>query len=119
MNEQTEQSETEGMGAASELSAGLGAWVPMAERLPPTNTPILICASDGTVCAAEFEHEPARDWIWWNGAGFSGYEWDWNWECVSQPWKGVTHWMPLPEAPNVVIQGPPAGGPAGMEGSTS
>ena len=27
-------------------------------------------------------------------------------------------WMPLPEAPNV-IQGPPAGGPAGMESSTT
>ena len=92
-------------GAASELSAGLGEWVPMAKRLPPTNTPILICASDGTVCSAEFEHEPERDWIWWNGAGFSGDEWDWNWECVSQPWKGVTHWMPLPEAPNVQVQG--------------
>lgn len=81
------------------LSDGLGAWVPMAERLPPTNTPILICASDGTVCAAEFEHEPARSWVWWNGAGFGGHEWDWNWEMVSEPWRGVTHWMPLPKPP--------------------
>ena len=104
------------------MSAGLGAWVPMAKRLPPTNTPILICASDGTVCAAEFEHEPARDWIWWNGAGFSGYEWDWDWECVSQPWKGVTHWMPLPGAPNVEFSGDaPLHGAAsaGTQGSAS
>jgi hypothetical protein len=77
------------------------AWVPMAERLPPTNTPILICVSDGTMCVAKFEHEPARNWIWWDGVGFSGYEWEWDWEwkCFREPWKGVTHWMLLPAPP--------------------
>ena len=33
---------------------------------------------------------------------------------------GEIAWLVIPaETPNVVIQGPPAGGPAGMEGSTS
>ena len=82
------------------LSEGLGAWVPMAERLPPTKTPILVCAYDGTVAAAEFEHEPDRDWLWWNGAGFGGYEWDWNWDDGgARPSHGVTHWMHLPPPP--------------------
>jgi hypothetical protein len=76
---------------------GLGAWVPMAERLPPTNTPVLVCAYDGTVTAAKFEHEPAKDFLWWHGAGFGGHEWEWNWDASSaRPWRGVTYWMPMP-----------------------
>lgn len=35
----------------------------------------------------------------WNGAGFGGYEWEWNWERASEPWEGVTHWQPLPAPP--------------------
>lgn len=81
------------------LTAGLGAWVPMAEKLPPTNKPILICASDGTVCAAEFYHEPALNWLGWGAVGFGGPEWEWDWERASEPWKGVTHWMPFPAPP--------------------
>ena len=83
----------------SEFSAELGAWVPMAERLPPTKTPILICAIDGTVCAAEFDYNPESSRVWWHGVGFGGYEWDWDWEDRSLPWRGVTHWMPLPAPP--------------------
>lgn len=78
-------------------SEGLGAWVPMAERLPPTDTPILVCAYNGTVTAAVFERAPRMRW---SGAGFSGHEWEWDWDNSDvRPWCGVTHWMPLPAGP--------------------
>lgn len=82
------------------LSSVLCDWVPMAERLPPTNTPILVCAYEGTITAAEFEHEPERNWVWWEGVGFSGSDWEWEWNDGDEhPWRGVTHWMPLPAPP--------------------
>ena len=30
----------------------------------------------------------------WEGYGFDGYEWEWDFACYQ-----ITHWMPLPELP--------------------
>ena len=59
----------------------------------PKNTPIL--ATDGVVIVVLERGECAgKDWP--NAVGFSGYEWDWDFDS----WGNLTHWMPLPDLPN-------------------
>jgi hypothetical protein len=74
-------------------------WVSMEERLPPTQTPILICTHDGRVTAAEFEHHQRMGWVGWSPVAFTGYDVDGEWDVDGLPWEGVTHWMPLPAPP--------------------
>ena len=94
-------------------SAGVefGAWVPVAERLPEEGQAVVLyrplahLTQDPDIC------------IGWNTGrkNESPQGVKHTFDC----WCHPTHWLPLPVTPNVVIQGPPAGGPAGMEGSTS
>jgi hypothetical protein len=72
------------------------AWIKMDDERPPQNVPVLVRAHDGTITAASWES--GENWEWWNGAGFGGYEWEWDW-LDREPWRGVTHWMPLPLGP--------------------
>lgn len=72
--------------------AGNGKWISLAERCPEHGQKVLI--SDGrNVSAAEADRKLFGDTgeLWWVGCGFSGQEWEWDFE--------PTHWQPLPEPP--------------------
>lgn len=75
-------------------------WINLDEQMPPTDTPVLVRACDGTVVVAALEYKraeaPRKDWVWWNAVGFSGYEWEWAWDDRGR-WRGATHWCLLPE----------------------
>lgn len=72
------------------------AWRPISEA--PEGEEILILGRDGSRCAALFTRESYG--IWWQPIGFGGHDWEWAWETVSEPWRGVTHWQPLPPPPS-------------------
>lgn len=66
----------------SPASAGFVGWIPVAERMPEKNTPVLVFTS-GVVTEMEWD----------------GYGWYYG---ANEVWEGihtVTHWMPLPEPP--------------------
>lgn len=127
MNTETQPKNTEGMGAASELSAGLGAWIPVTERLPKGGFPVLVACGKKVLRAAhagKFELDE-KNWGWFNDGDGSDYNeendtsywpegwYEWNeheeihWQLDNEP----THWMPLPEAPNARNHGLPIGSP--------
>ena len=64
-------------------------WIPVSERLPDYDTPVL--AVDGAsrdifvAWRMEDENDPERgEWLWWDNDGYG---------------PSVTHWMPLPPIP--------------------
>ena len=58
-----------------------GVWIPVTERLPEELQPVLVCLISKVRVVAWYSDE---EWtVSWSGA----------------PVRGVTHWMPLPEAP--------------------
>ena len=57
----------------------------------PKGIPIL--ATDGKVIVV-LERSDALKIDWPNAVGFSGYEWEWDFE-----WKDLTHWAQLPDLP--------------------
>ena len=86
---------------------GLGAWIPIAERWPDEKVSVLVATPDGmAVCAWE--------WVvgrrWWVPTAVNG---EYGYECGLKSHRGdncdtaATHWMPLPEAPNVELTGDP------------
>ena len=65
-------------------------WVPVEERLPEDNGPVLVAAH-------EFEFflgEPFTDQAHW----FDGEFWTGESPAAKYPFR-ITHWMPLPEPP--------------------
>ena len=77
-------------------------WTAMDDCMSPVNTPVLVLGHDGTISLAKLDYAPAgvrqkgKEWVWWDGVGFGGYEWEWDWEAPGR-WRGVTHWCLLPE----------------------
>ena len=66
-------------------------WINIRKKKPEHGQHCLICAGS-TVTAAKADAKSFRDGvIWWDGCGFSGYEWQYDF-----PNEQVTHWMPLP-----------------------
>jgi hypothetical protein len=72
------------------------AWRPIEKA--PENQEILILGRDGSRCAAMFKRESYG--LWWCPVGFGGHEWEWSWETATEPWRGATHWQPLPPPPS-------------------
>ena len=70
----------------SNTSNALGGWNSVEERLPEPDTDVLTRRSTGM--GVECYHKEA-----------GGY---WSWDEYSGKWR-VTHWMPLPEPPEVEI----------------
>lgn len=71
-------------------------WQPI--ETAPEGVPILMTTGNLTVVAERGSIFPdsSPDHIW--AVGFSGYEWEWDFE-----WEDLTHWMPLPPAPPPTI----------------
>ena len=114
------QSDQAPTGAASELSAGLGASIPVRQQMPESGRTVLACYTNGAgkvrriraawVAAksseASLESEIAEydedaD-CYYDPEGW--YEQIDNWDDYSAVavYQGeITHWMPLPDAPNV------------------
>lgn len=57
-------------------------WIPVSERLPEANTPVLTISKDN--------NEPVTAWL----------EDDFWWSSVDRS-LSITHWMPLPQPPDV------------------
>lgn len=89
--------------AASVLSAGLGAWLPI-ETAPRDGTKILMACPWLGVCGPgewstdKYAKKPRPYWTHWG-------ERIWGVQRVraDQP----THWQPMPEAPNAKVSGRP------------
>jgi len=74
-------------------------WVPVSERLPPIDTPVLVVGAawrDQITCAMRYEDDDG--WLWGQLTGYNAtlnradsYEFDDEYE--------YTHWMPLPTPP--------------------
>lgn len=108
---------------ASPSNDGLGAWIECTDRLPEPGMPVLVACGRHVLRAAhapkfglsedqwgEFlpdggEYDADTDMTYWPEGW---YEWnqheETHWMLDSNP----THWMPLPQAPNVMFSGPPA-----------
>lgn len=71
----------EAVEAAQKLQA-LGEWVAVSERVPEGYKRVLVCLDNRAVCEAAFN--PQYGWF------------ETEWRCYRP-----THWMPLPEPPEV------------------
>lgn len=67
----------------SNTSNALGGWISVEDRLPEPDTDVLARRSTGMDVECYHKED-------------GGY---WSWDEYSGKWR-VTHWMPLPEAPN-------------------
>ena len=82
-----QQDQTEAAGGASELTVGLGEWVPIKERQPENGMHVLFCCADcdansGDVGIGYYLDEDKQ--LWLEEGGF---------------------WMPCPKAPNAEVKG--------------
>lgn len=100
------------------LNDQLGAWVPVAERLPDSGKPVLVCYRNGAglvrriravwVAAKSCEASPESEIGEYDEASDTYYEpegwyetidnWD-DYTAVAVYQGTVTHWMPLPAPP--------------------
>lgn len=62
-----------------------GEWIKCSERLPEKSKNVLVANRRGK----QYDIDKA----WWNGLYFD--------RCGKKPYWNVTHWMPLPDAPEV------------------
>ena len=73
-------------------------WVKTSERLPEANVPVLVLFYNGDIRVGliEWEYpsfeETYEAFRYWDDAYNEGADWQYN---------DITHWMPLPEPPNV------------------
>lgn len=68
------------------LKAQLPRWIPVTERLPEQDVPVLARFEDGLI------PRQSPDIVLWNGRG-------WMHLHLHRNVCGITHWMPLPELP--------------------
>lgn len=71
-------------------------WISVKDRLPKWKEGVLV--TDGnvvTVASLDYWDGWPK---WWDGHGFSGYEWEFDFSNNFEDGK-VTHWMPLPNPP--------------------
>lgn len=61
-------------------------WISVKDRLPEHRV-ICIITDGHNVAMASADRTMPRCEIWWDGEGFSGYEWEWHFE--------PTHWTPM------------------------
>lgn len=67
-------------------------WISVADRLPTVDEEVLMCMETGAMVVGAYKHFLGRSiWVYSNGDDFYGFVGD-----------KVTHWMPLPEPPEMV-----------------
>jgi len=71
-------------------------WMSVEDRLPDDGDKILVYNGD-CITACTVDRDDSRDWLWMDGLCFGGYEWEYDFE-----WGSVTHWMSLPEPPELL-----------------
>ena len=71
---------------APTIEAQVPEWIPVEERLPETADDVLVCVTSGFMFVGYYD-----------GLGSS-------WELYEQSRESVTHWMPLPSAPEEVVR---------------
>lgn len=88
--------------AASPIDIPVRGWISVNDELPSEETPVLIFWN-GNIIVGErrWEHptfeETFNAFWYWDDPTDDGQDWERN---------EVTHWMPLPEAPNAKVTGP-------------
>ena len=102
------------------LSAGLGAWISAEDGLPPPHQTVIVF---GMKWYAKKHYQVMAAWRThdWEQKDYGDAEWEGRYsgfDVCTRPLKNVTHWMPLPEAPNVEVTGSPAlsASPCGLPG---
>ena len=89
--------------AAHEIERLRGGWIPVSEKLPEEYQTVLV-ATDAGVSAGEIrfpDSECGMDEPWWMVFKDKRVKTiDWGWAGLVS-FAGVTHWMPLPEPPEV------------------
>lgn len=75
--------------AAAELETAAAPWIPVTENEPPTNTTLLLSVRD------------PDDRRLYTTAGWKGAVWHHIFDDVPFDPKTITHWMLLPEPPEV------------------
>lgn len=81
----------------------------------PHNTNILVATKCGHIDVANDGYEPARfirnargvevwheERYWWSNPHFGGHDAEWDFDEKA---RDLTHWMPLPEMPQPIIEG--------------
>lgn len=121
----TTESIDESASGGSALTVELGAWVPVAESLPSSGRTVLACYRNGAgmlrriravyVAAKTSESHPDSEIGEYDEASDTCYDpegwyeqidnWDDYYSAVAVCNGEVTHWMPMPEAPNVTLKG--------------
>ena len=76
------------MECKEEIIAASLRWIPVEERLPDNDQPVLVWNSGG------YCQQP---WAWWQICDYEDGKWREQDERDEYP--GVTHWMPLPPEP--------------------
>lgn len=72
----------------------MNAWIPIKDKLPEEDTPVLV--TDGKIISvAQLELFGDRKSIWWDIVGCEGVESESYFDH-----EKVTHWMPLPKLPD-------------------
>ena len=74
-----------------EMKAKVPRWIPVEERLPEQDVPVLAWFEDGLIS------RQSPDIVLWNGHGWMHWHLHRN-VC------GITHWMPLPERPKTEVE---------------
>lgn len=77
-------------------------WVPVTERLPEPEVEVLLVAKGwgNKMLYIGYLHPIKPEKSWLTGIESKGSEWAiWGWSYLREPI--VTHWMPLPKAPEV------------------
>ena len=103
MTTETPQTPATPDGAASVLTVGLGAWIPVAVKLPKPHETVIVFGmkrygkKHAHVMAAWQTYD-------WERIDYGKAEWEGRhpgFDVCERPLKNVTHWMPLPDAPNM------------------
>lgn len=123
MTTETPQAENEAAGgqsrageAGANLTAGLGDWIPVTDRLPESGKPVLVACGKKVIRSAHAgkfalaeddwgyfndgegsDYNEANDTTYWPEGWYEWNEWEeTHWQLDTEP----TYWMPLPKAPN-------------------